>query len=57
MVRDGNQADYDDHFIVCKNIKLLCGTPETNIMVYTNCASILFKMRKCKQNETKPKEE
>lgn len=36
VVTDGNQTYYGDHFVVHTNTKLLCYTPETSIMLYTN---------------------
>ena len=41
MVMDGNQTYCGDHFAVYTNIKLLCCTPETNIMIHVNYTSIL----------------
>ena len=29
-----------DHFALYKYIKLLCCTPESNIMLYANCLSV-----------------
>lgn len=36
MARDGNQIYGGDHFVVYSKIKLLCSTPETNKILYTN---------------------
>ena len=33
---DGNQAYHGDHFIMYKNIKLLCCKPKTNITLYVS---------------------
>ena len=31
---DGNWTYCGDYFIMCKNIESLCGTPETNTVLY-----------------------
>ena len=41
MVMDINQIYCDDRFAIYTNIKSLCCTPETNIMLYANYILIL----------------
>ena len=36
MVTDGNKIYQDEHSIMYKTIESLCGTPETNIILYIN---------------------
>ena len=40
MVTTGNKTYHGDYFIMYKNINSLCGTPETNIIMYVNYTSI-----------------
>ena len=40
METDGYCTYCDDHFIMNANIKSLCSTPETKIIVYINNTSI-----------------
>lgn len=40
MLRDGNEMYQGDHFVMYKNIKALCYTPETTIILYLNYNSI-----------------
>ena len=36
MVKSGNYTYHGDHFVIYKNIKSLCCTPETDIMLKLN---------------------
>ena len=45
MVTAGNENYHGDHFAVYTNIKLLCYTPEINIMLYVNYTSVFKKRR------------
>ena len=40
MVTDGNYTYQGEHFIIYINVKSLCCTPETNIILYANCTKI-----------------
>ena len=40
MGRDGYQTLDGDHFVTYANVKSLCSTPETNIILYVNHISI-----------------
>ena len=42
MGMDDHQTYCGDHFIIYVNVKLLCGTPETNILLYISSISILY---------------
>lgn len=49
MVTGGGWCDCGDYFIRCKNIKLLCSIPETNITLYANYNSAKKKKKKVKK--------
>lgn len=40
MQMDANQTYYGDHFAIHTNTKLICGTFDTNTMLYVNHTSI-----------------
>ena len=40
MVMEVNQTYGGEHFTTYSNIESLCGTPETNVMLYVNCISV-----------------
>lgn len=40
MLEGINEAYYSDHFTIDINIKSLCYTPDTNIMIYVHYASV-----------------
>lgn len=44
MVAGGNYT-YCEHFTTYINVKLLCCTPEMNIIWYVNCTSIKIKQK------------
>ena len=43
---NGYQTNCGDHFIMYVNVKSLCNTPETNIILYINYISIKNKVHK-----------
>ena len=40
MVTDDKQTYHGDHFVTYINVKVLCYTPEANVILYVNCVSI-----------------